>query len=247
VILDVVATGSTGNCYVLAAGADRLILDCGVKWQDIQRGLGFTTGALSGCLATHSHNDHVKALRHVLRAGIDCYASRGTWDAVGISGHRKHVVSAGEGFTAGAFSVLPLEAQHDAAEPLAFLIRHDPTDETVLYATDTYYLRDTVKGVHYILIECNYVNEIAEERHADGSLIDSVYNRLMTSHMSLEHLKDFLAASDLTATRHIVLIHMSEGNSDEARMVREVQELTGIETTAAPRGGMRVYLPALPF
>jgi phosphoribosyl 1,2-cyclic phosphodiesterase len=218
---------------MLTAGADRLLLDCGVKWQDIQRGLGFTMGELSGCIVTHSHADHTKALRYVLRTGIDCYASRGTWDAVGISGHRKHVVSAGVGFTAGAFSALPLEAQHDAAEPLAFLIRHDPTGETLLYATDTFYLRDVVKGVNYILVECNYVTEIAEERRANGALIESVYNRLMTSHFSLEHLKDFLAASDLTATRRIVLIHLSEGNSDEARMVREIQELTGIQTTAA--------------
>jgi hypothetical protein len=40
---------------------------------------------------------------------------------------------------------------------------------------------------------------------------------------------------------------MSEGNSDEARMVREILELTGTQTTAAPRGGMRIELTARPF
>jgi phosphoribosyl 1,2-cyclic phosphodiesterase len=239
--LDILATGSSGNGYLLTAGDDRLMLDCGIRWPDIQAGLGFATARLAGCLLTHEHMDHAKALRYVLSAGVDCYASCGTWGAVGLAGHRKHVVYADVPLVIGQFAVRPLSAQHDAAEPLAYLIRYDPTGETLLYATDTFYLRDTVRGVQYILAECNYISEIAESNFSEGALPKSVYDRLMTSHMSLAHLKDFLTASDLTAARHIVLIHMSSGNSDETRMVREVRELTGIETTAA-RAGTRIEL-----
>jgi hypothetical protein len=97
-----------------------------------------------------------------------------------------------------------------------------------------------------MLVECNYCHGIAKTRFHNGEIAKPLYDRLMTSHFSLDHLKDFLEASDLSATRHIVLLHMSEGNSDERRMVREVHALTNIPTTAAV-GGLRLELTLCPF
>jgi len=54
-LLDVIATGSTGNCYVLTAGKDKLLLDCGVQWKRIQKALKFRTSDVAGCLITHEH------------------------------------------------------------------------------------------------------------------------------------------------------------------------------------------------
>jgi len=97
-----------------------------------------------------------------------------------------------------------------------------------------------------MLIECNYCRGIAHSRYVNGEIAKTLYDRLMTSHFSLDNLKDFLAASDLTVTRHIVLLHLSEDNSDERRMVREVRSLTDIPTTAAV-GGLQLNLDLFPF
>ncbi len=58
----------------------------------------------------------------------------------------------------------------------------------------------------------------------------------MESHFSLDHVKDFLRANDLSSCREIVLLHLSAGNSDEKRMVREIFDLTGIPTCIAENG-----------
>ena len=245
-LMDCIATGSTGNCYILAAGQDKLILDCGVRYKDIQAALGFDASCVAGCLVTHEHNDHSKALPDLMRAGIGCYMTKGTAEAKGASGHRLRIVAAGEVFGVGQFVVSPFETQHDAAEPVGYLVHHAPTGESLLYATDTFYLRYAFKNVHYVLVECNYCRDTAYDRYQSGEMDKALYDRLMSSHMSLENLKGFLSACDLSATRRIVLLHMSEGNADEARMLREVRELAGIEVDAAI-GGTRLELELCPF
>jgi phosphoribosyl 1,2-cyclic phosphodiesterase len=245
-LLDVVATGSSGNCYIITAGNDKLLLDCGIRIKDIKAALGFKTTNVVGCLVTHEHNDHTKALGDVLRAGIDCYMTAGTANAKQAAGHRLHTIEAGQTFDVGPFSVYAFKTEHDAVDPVGFLISYKPTGEKLLYATDTFYLRYTFKGVHYILIECNYCRNIAHTRYINGEVAKALHDRLMTSHFSLDNLKDFLEASDLSDTRHIVLLHMSADNSDERRMVREVKALTNIPTTAAV-GGLKLELNLYPF
>jgi phosphoribosyl 1,2-cyclic phosphodiesterase len=61
-------------------------------------------------------------------------------------------------------------------------------------------------------------------------------NRLLESHFSLEHCKEFLQANVTTDTRKIVLLHLSDDNSDAERMVREITDLTGIDTEVAEPG-----------
>jgi phosphoribosyl 1,2-cyclic phosphodiesterase len=51
--------------------------------------------------------------------------------------------------------------------------------------------------------------------------------RVMRSHFSLDNVKEFLRANDLSKVKEIHLLHLSDGNSDEARFKREIQELTG--------------------
>ena len=245
-ILDVVASGSSGNSYIITAGKEKLMLDCGVRYKDIQAALGVNTASVVCCLVTHEHNDHTKALKDVVRAGIDCYMTEGTANEKGVSGHRIHLVTAAQAFDIGNFTVFPFKTEHDAIDPVGYLISYRPTGERLLYATDTFYLRYAFKGVHYILVECNYCRGIAHTRYVNGEIAKTLYDRLMTSHFSLDHLKDFLEASDLTVTQHIVLLHMSEDNSDERRMIREVKALTNLPTTAAV-GGLRLELYLHPF
>lgn len=52
-------------------------------------------------------------------------------------------------------------------------------------------------------------------------------NRLLTSHFSLENVKEFLKANDLSQVREIWLLHLSDGNSDQVRFKREIMELCG--------------------
>lgn len=192
------------------------------------------------------HKDHSKAFMDIQRAGLDICMSKGTAEALGAQGHRIHVVKAGDPLVIGSWVIKPLDMQHDAAEPLGFLIAYKPTGEKLVYATDTFYLKYSFSGVNYWLVECNYCTDRLMYQYEHGEVEMGLYRRLLQSHMSLEHLKDYLMTQPLKQARKIVLLHLSDARSDEKRMVDEISELTGIETVAA-KAGLSVELEQYPF
>ncbi|HOR77867.1 MAG TPA: MBL fold metallo-hydrolase [Anaerolineaceae bacterium] len=226
------ASGSKGNAYHITDGRSPLLLEVGITWKQIQQGLNFKTSELAGCLISHEHQDHCKAVRDVMRAGIDCYMSQGTADALGLSGHRIRQVQARKQFHVGTWTILPFETQHDAAEPLGFLLANKDGDK-LLYATDTFYIRYRFRGLTHLMIETNYSLDILRENMAAGLVAPELKNRLLKSHMSLETCKEFLKANDLSRVQEIWLIHMSDGNADADRFKREIQALTGKFVTIA--------------
>lgn len=242
--LHVFGTGSSGNAYLIKTVDAGILLDAGIPVKQMVR--GFIGIKIEGCLVTHEHGDHIKAAKDLAARGIDVYLTKGTADAAELSGHRIHTIKVLEPFRAGCFEILAFPTQHDAAEPCGYIIRDVGTGETMLYATDTYYLRNTYPGIHYWLIECNYCEDIIQDQLNTGKLHESMRDRLLRSHMSLGRLIDTLKANDLTTARKIILCHLSNARSDEAKMVREVKRATGIDTIAINTGDV-VPLNLTPF
>jgi len=220
------ASGSSGNCYRVSDGRTPLLLECGIKYKDIQKGCGFRLSEIKACLISHEHQDHAKAVNDIMKAGIDCYMSQGTAEALGISGHRVHIIKAKQQFQVGTWTILPFETEHDAAEPLGFLMANHG-GEKLLYATDTYFIRYKFHGLTHIMVEANYSLDILRANVEAGTVDANLKNRILKSHFSLENVKKFLQANDLGKVQEIWLLHMSDGNSDAARFKREIQELTG--------------------
>jgi phosphoribosyl 1,2-cyclic phosphodiesterase len=100
------ASSSKGNCYRVTDGSTPLLLECGINYRDIQKGLNFQMSSIAGCLVTHEHNDHVKAIKDVMKAGIDVYASKGTFETLNITGHRMKQIRAKEQFQLGTWTIL---------------------------------------------------------------------------------------------------------------------------------------------
>jgi len=220
------ASGSSGNAYWISDGHTEILLECGIRFKDIQKALDFKTSNLSGCLVSHEHKDHTRGLKDVVKAGINVYASQGTIDAEGIEHHRIKTVENKKQFKIGTWTILPFDLQHDAAEPFGFLLMNEQGDR-LLFATDTYYVRYKFKGLNYIMVECNYAIDILDYNIEHGIVPQVMKKRLVKSHFSLENLKEFLMANDLSNVQEIHLIHLSNNNADPERFKREVQELTG--------------------
>ena len=221
-----IASSSSGNCYMLDDGQTRLLLDAGLPFKQVQKELNFETSTIAAALISHEHNDHSKAVKDLFKAGIDVYASQGTLDALKVRDYRARPVKAKERFTVGTWAVMPFDTQHDAKEPFGYLLASS-TGEKVLYATDTYYIRYYFKGLTVIMVECNHSYEILRENVKAGIIPVEMKNRLIKSHFSLENVKEFLKANDLSRVREIHLLHLSDGNSDAERFKREIQRLTG--------------------
>jgi len=225
--IQTLASGSSGNCYKITDGITPLLIDPGIPWKKIQPLLNFRTSEIAGALLGHEHGDHSKAVQDVMNAGINVHLSSGTLDALGLEGHRLHRIKAGEQFRVGTWAIKPIPAQHDAIEPLCFLMQSTATGEKLLYASDTYYLENRFNGLNFIMVECNFAMDILQANVASGAVPVEMKNRLLQSHFSLENVKKFLRANDLSKVRQIHLIHLSNGNSDAVRFKREIMALTG--------------------
>ena len=245
--LKVLGSSSSGNCYLIeASNKDKLILDAGVNYKNVQKELKFNFNGVNGVLITHEHMDHLKYAPEFALAGINIYSSAGTFKKLNLKGHRFKVIKALEQFTIGNFIVLPFDTQHDAAEPLGFLIQYKPTGEKLLYATDTYYIKYKFSKLNYLLIECNYNKEIAKDNSKNGVINKTRYSRLLESHFSLDNVVKFLKSNDLRYAKKIILCHLSDTNSNQQFMQSTIFEETGIETIVAIPG-LDIDLKLYPF
>ena len=235
--LKILGSSSKGNCYILENDNEALIIECGVRIADIKKALCFSFSKVAGCLCTHEHKDHSASINDVMAVGVNVYTSRGTIRALGlnISHHRLKTIQAGQVVTIGNFKVLPFKTEHDVAEPLGFIINHAETGN-VLFITDSYYVSDTFKNIHNVIIEANFSQEIIDAKVAAGASPEFLINRIFKSHMSLETCKKTLKANDLSKVQNIVLIHLSDGNSNAAQFMNEIQSLTGKKVHVADTG-----------
>ncbi|MPW26240.1 MBL fold metallo-hydrolase [Alkalibaculum sp. M08DMB] len=228
--LKVLASGSSGNAYLLTSSGRSILLECGIRFEEIKKKLNFNFDNILGCLLTHEHMDHAKSVTNVLAHGIDCYMSQGTADALQLNHHRLHI--ANEQFTLDNFTIMPFKVEHDVKEPLGFLIYDNITKEKLVFATDTPYLIYRFNNVNYYMIECNYDRDKLEENIETGVINHSMRNRLLNSHFEINSLIEYFRFTDLKSCRKIVLIHLSSNNSSDDFQAR-IQNATGIDTEIA--------------
>lgn len=244
--LNIIGTGSQGNAYILSNGDEALLIECGVNIKDIKKALDFDLSKVVGCIVTHEHQDHCKAIEDVMKLGINVYTGAKTYVALdAFNNHKANVIASKQTIKIGGFKVMAFDVKHDAAEPLGYLIEH-PDCGKVLFLTDTYYCEYTFKGLNNIIIEANYSKEIIDRKFGADSGKEFLKNRILKSHFSLANCKDMLSANDLTKVNNIVLIHLSDSNSDEKQFQKEVAELTGKNVTVASNG-MKINFGKTPF
>lgn len=219
-------SSSAGNCYYITDGSTPLLLEAGIKFKEVQRQLNFKTSNIAACLITHEHGDHCKSIKDVLKAGIDVYTSQGTSDALGITHYRIKPIQSKKQFQLGTWTILPFDVQHDVSEPLGFLLVNQ-VGEKLLFATDTYYIKYKFQGLTHVMVEANYSMKILNENILSGRTPAVMKKRLMRSHFSLENVKDFFNANDLSKVQEIWLLHLSDSNSNEEQFKRGIMELTG--------------------
>lgn len=243
-----IASGSDGNAILVSDGETHLLLDAGLSYRkltDELRQAGVRPSELAGVLLTHEHTDHSKAVPELLRRGSDVYLSLGTfhalnkikkkngWESImpfnpvinplefeiddkGQKNYYQHEI--------GSWLVKPFDVLHDASEPLGFMFRSEATGDKGVYISDSAIVDYDFKGITHWIIEANYAEDLLEA----GDYHPAVKRRVRKNHFSLENLKTFLGTSDLSKTKQIVLVHLSDSNSDAQLFVDELQKLTGV-------------------
>ena len=245
--LKILGSSSKGNCYLLDNGKEALMIECGVAFKEVQKAVDFDIQRIKACIISHEHGDHSKHVRKCLDAMIPCYMSQGTCNALGLEAQPMvKVIDEGVLYILSSqFAVQPFKVEHDANEPFGFLIAN-PECGTVLFATDTYYLQYTFDGLNNIMLECNYRQDILDANVEAGLIPAKLRARTMKSHCSFETCKEILQANDLSEVHNIVLIHLSDGNSNAVEFQQGIAELTHKIVTIAS-SGMTINFNKSPF
>ena len=240
-ILHVLGSGSSGNCYILQAedSGQKLMIEAGLAGNDIQKDSYFDFGFnVVGCLLSHEHIDHSRSIVNVARRMIPVYTALSTDAALDFALREEHAmnfITNGRKCEIGEFSVLPFNVHHDAAEPLGFLIHH-PECGTICFATDFTGFRYELENVDVWMVECNYEFKLLQKNYKDGLINEQRFIRTQDTHMELGALAFELSLQDLSKTSKIVLLHLSDENSNAATCRRFIAKKTGIPTFIADRG-----------
>jgi len=237
--LHVLGSSSSGNCYLFQSEktGEVLAVEAGVKFNKVKKVLDFNLNSIVGCIVSHEHGDHAKCVGDFINACIPCYMSQGTKHALGFSSsYWAKGLLPFEQVVINGFRVIPFPVQHDAAEPYGYLIRHEECG-TVLFATDTHFLKYKFPGLNNVMLECNYSKEILDANFTAGRIDKKRYERTIKSHMSYDNCLLTLQANDLSQVCNILLLHLSDNNSNATEFIHGIERLyPEIEITAATNG-----------
>lgn len=231
--LKVLGSGSKGNCYVLESDTEALIIEAGVPFKEVKVSLGFNVRKIVGVVVSHEHKDHSKYIAEYENAGImyiygNIHRQNGVVETRGI-----HSIRYGE------FVIKPFELVHDVP-CYGFYITH-PDIGSLLYASDTEYIKYRFKNLNHILVESNYSDDLIDNEAVNRE-------HVLRGHMSLQTALDFISTNDNPALRNVVLLHLSQDNGNPVEFLQKTKETVkyGAECYIAEKG-LEVDLNLCPF
>ena len=213
------ATGSSGNCYILNLGGGYILLDAGIPISKIIDGINLND-VLFACI-THQHLDHKKSMGDLLKrrvqvfyGGLDTQPKRIKW--------KKHKIT-------------QIPVLHGECINNAFVIQYE--NECVLYATDFNVCEYNLSEFKFtrIIVECNYIESMIK-------LDDIKAKRQINTHMGLDGLKLFLDSLDLSQCKEIDLVHISSQYGNAVMMGAAIHSKYKIKTGVCKKfGGIAFY------
>lgn len=219
--IDIIASGSKGNCIALTSGEHTILIDAGIAKTKIEKRLldvGVIPHHIQAILVTHAHGDHIKGLSLANKYRIPVWASKGEWQAIsGVDDELRCVADTTYGrydpIGLGELLIIPFGVHHDAYEPLGYVI--DDTSERACVVFDTGKVDDNMldimAGCTTYIIESNHDPDMV----AEGEYPDRIKARILSD---LGHLSNDQTATALLQLvqgegERIILTHLSGNNN----------------------------------
>ena len=224
----VLGSGSSGNCLVVEAEGERILIDAGMgptravaKMRELGADL-VTSRAPLGLFVTHDHGDHAAhalQLARALRAPL--FAHEGV--LLDRARRRREVSSyaPGRSVRLGPFCVEALAIPHDAPH---VALRVSAGARRFAIATDlghvTRELRALLAGCDLVMLEANYCPGLLESGPYPPRLKQRVGGAL--GHLANEQAAALAATLEDTRVSRLVLAHLSRTNNSPERALAAV-------------------------
>ena len=231
-VLKCLGSSSSGNAYILECDNEQLIIELGVSWKEIMKGLNYDITKVRACLTSHIHKDHSKSIPNAIKYGlqvVSCVEVRTIHPQV-------KVLKKGVKTLIGGFKIQPIPLYHNV-ECIGFLIEHSEFGRLV-FATDTNSIPYRFKDVNHFLVECNYDVDILID-----NACDNIYSQSASeNHMELNDTIEFLKQNNSSPLQSITLIHLSNGNINAKTAKKRVQDELGFSNVIVADAGVEIEL-----
>jgi phosphoribosyl 1,2-cyclic phosphodiesterase len=168
-----------------------------------------TLDQIDGVLVTHDHNDHAG---HAKTLGRRLWATAGTRRVCGFEAER---VRAGERFSVGAITVLPVLLPHDADETVGYVLEAEGARAGILTdcGHDAPEVVEAYAGCDVLVLETNHDATMLKHGPYPPSLKRRVGGRL--GHLSNDQAASFLRqlARLGPLPRLVIAAHLSQANN----------------------------------
>jgi phosphoribosyl 1,2-cyclic phosphodiesterase len=228
--LKIISSGSVGNAYILENKNSALLIECGVKLDEIKQAIDYDVFKIKGAIVSHAHLDHSKSMAQVSQLGIPLFSSTPTFKKMKISSELRYgVLKNGQQKQINEFKISAFDASHDI-DTLGFII--EAGAEKVFFLTDSYKLIWNFITWQFtcVMIEANYCEDLIKSKSETF-----INRRRLKSHMSIQTAIWTLEKMDLSKCRNIVLLHLSDGLSNEKQFKEKTEKRFGIPVTIATK------------
>ena len=197
------ASGSSGNCFLVDNGIDLLLIDVGIPFVKIKEKLtelGYNVENINYILITHSHIDHIRSL--------NSFSNKKIYSSVKIPGLLNKLEKNIE-IELGSYKILSFPLSHDV-DCCGYRISYEK--ESLLYATDTGYINSRImkylEDATYYIFESNHDIEML----MNSSRPYFLKSRILSDkgHLSNEDASEILFKCIGKNTKEIYLAHISQ-------------------------------------
>jgi len=213
--VDILASGSSGNCIAITVGESTILIDAGIAKTKIEKALlnvGIRPDNVEAIFITHAHGDHVKGLPIANKYKIPVYAGEGEWKKLQsvdseLMNPIKMVKQIGE------FKVVAFPTHHDSLEPLGYVVLSNEIKVAICLDTgqvDSIMLNAMAESNIYI-IEANHEPKMVEASNYPNSVKVRVLSHI--GHLSNEQTADTLSKLVQGKGEQIYLVHLSSSNN----------------------------------
>lgn len=220
--VNILASGSNGNCIAITAGESTILVDAGIAKTKIEKALlnvGITPNNVEAIFITHAHKDHTKGLPLANKYNIPVYAGGEEWKSIDLveddltdnADFKGHLFDYG-GYKPW-FEVVPFNVHHDAFAPLGYIVQTD--DCKVSICLDTGKVDDemlaAMKDSDIYIIESNHAVPMVEASDYPNSVKARVLSDV--GHLSNEQTAAALSKLIQGNGEQIYLTHLSSNNN----------------------------------